>query len=172
MWTAIALYTFTGSLYGGGGTRSGVTINGGKVYGTSLITASNAGTVFRLTPPAKLGGAWKHDVLYTFLGGSGDGANPWSNLVFDSMSNLYGPTQLGGIGNCVAEACGTIYRLTPAASLPWTETILYTFEGGSDGANPVGNITFGLGGLFYGATFQGGTGSCTLGCGAVFSTTH
>jgi uncharacterized repeat protein (TIGR03803 family) len=234
MWTVNVLYTFPGSLFGGGGTRAGVTISGGKVYGTSVITASNAGTVFRLTPPAKLGGAWKHDVLYTFLGGSSDGANPWSNVVFDSKGNLYGATQLGGVGNCVGETCGTIYKLTPAASLPWTETILYTFaggsdggepnssviidkagnlfgtaglggdftcstdgcgtvfkltppangtgawtkttvhvfSGGSDGANPIGNITFGMGGLFYGTTFQGGTGSCTLGCGAVFSTTH
>ena len=53
-------------------------------------------------------------------------------------------------------------------------TILYAFQGGSDGANPVGSLAIGEGGIFYGATTTGGdpTTKCGRnmpGCGTVFS---
>src|SRR5207248_7230074 len=49
--------------------------------------------------------------------------------------------------------------------------VLYTFQGGSDGGNPLGNLIADSAGNFYGTTTIGGA-SCTLnstyGCGVVF----
>ena len=38
-----------------------------------------------------------------------------------------------------------------------TETVLYNFTGGSDGANPQSRLTFDAAGNFYGTTSNGGT---------------
>src|SRR5215469_16961131 len=68
-------------------------------------------------------------VLYSFKGGA-DGANPGGGKpVFDKAGNLYGTTLYGGAYNL-----GTVWKLTPAG----TETVLWSFGNGSDGANPVG----------------------------------
>ncbi len=49
--------------------------------------------------------------------------------------------------------------------------MLYTFQGGNDGANPQGPLVSGGNGMLYGTTQQGGTGCCFTdgGCGTVFS---
>ena len=46
--------------------------------------------------------------------------------------------------------------------------ILYSFKGGSDGAQPY-SAPVELGGLLYGTTAAGGTGCGGLGCGTVFA---
>jgi len=72
-WTQTVLYSFTGGNDGTG--PAGVAIGKGHVlYGaTSGGGASNAGTVFSLTPPKVAGGAWTQAVLYSFTGGSNGG---------------------------------------------------------------------------------------------------
>ena len=72
---------------------------------------------------------WTETVLYQFQGGA-DGAYPTGYLVFDKDGNIYGTTQYGGSASC---DCGTVYKLKPSKE-GWTKSILYTFQGGSDGA--------------------------------------
>jgi uncharacterized repeat protein (TIGR03803 family) len=92
---------------------------------------------------------------------SGDGASP-TGLIQGSDGNFYGTTNYGG-----RYGAGTFFRVTPAG----TETLLYSFVGGSaDGAAPDGVIQ-GADGNFYGATSNGGSGPCPFGCGTVFKIT-
>jgi len=50
----------------------------------------------------------------------------------------------------------------------WSETVLYKFTGGSDGAEPYGRLVFDDAGNLYGTTYFGG--SCNGGgnCGVIF----
>jgi uncharacterized repeat protein (TIGR03803 family) len=89
--------------------------------------------------------------LYTFAGGTGDGADPWSGLVIDSSGNLYGTTMSGG-----TSGYGTVFELSPNGS-GYTETILWNFAGGtSDGANPYSALVRDSSGNLYGTTANGG----------------
>lgn len=113
-------------------------------------------------------------VLYTFTGTS-DGAVP-QGLVADAQGNLYGANALGGsfAGNCQFSGCGNVFKLSPNLSGGWTETVLYTFTGGSDGAIPESALTFDSAGNLYGSTAAGGylgNSNCGLvvaGCGVVY----
>ena len=81
-----------------------------------------------------------------------------AGVIIDHAGNLYGTTLSGGNLNCHApDGCGVIYQLTPSGS-GWVENILYTFQDGSDGANPNGGLIFDQSGNLYGTTNQGGTG--------------
>ena len=71
--------------------------------------------------------------------------------------NLYGLTDLGGADNL-----GTAFMITPDG----TETVLHSFTGGADGANPHGALIQGSDGNFYGTTVNGGA----FGQGVVSST--
>jgi len=94
-------------------------------------------------------------VLYNFTGGS-DGANPQSNLTFDSAGNLYGTTPGGGLGY------GVVFEISPNGG--WHETVLYSFTGGADGSSPSGPVIFDNLGNLYGTTDSGGA----YGYGVVF----
>jgi len=75
-----------------------------------------------------------------------------AGVTVDAAGNLYGTTSLGGeFGN------GIVYKLTKSDS-GWTQTVLYAFQGGSDGANPVGGVILDAAGNLYGGTLFGGTG--------------
>ncbi|HEY1615915.1 MAG TPA: choice-of-anchor tandem repeat GloVer-containing protein [Rhizomicrobium sp.] len=106
-------------------------------------------------------------VVHTFQGGS-DGANPQSPLISDQSNNLYGTTVQGGSGtNCHSGdsgGCGTVYRLAPDG----TETVLYAFTGGCDGANPNGGLVADQAGNLYGTTAKGGDCSSDEGFGTVY----
>jgi uncharacterized repeat protein (TIGR03803 family) len=127
----------------------------GNLYGVDdgghISRTCGCGTVFELSPNSS--GGWTKTILYSFLGGS-DGSYPAAPLVFDAAGNLYGTTAQGGLYNN-----GTIYKLTPTSSAPWTEQILYSFTGGSDGTDPGYGLTLDASGNFYGTTFAGGIGS-------------
>jgi len=109
-------------------------------------------------------------VLYNFKGGA-DGAYPSSPLLIDSAGNLYGTTSTGGSGrNCPqgeVPGCGVIYKLV-LVNGGWQQNVIYTFQGGSDGAYPVGNLVFGAFGNLYGAAEGGGVGGCLDGCGVIY----
>ncbi|HVR45298.1 MAG TPA: choice-of-anchor tandem repeat GloVer-containing protein [Candidatus Binatia bacterium] len=106
-------------------------------------------------------------VLYSFTGGN-DGGNAATGLVRDSGGNLYGTTVVGG-----KNTCGTVFKLTPQATPPWPESVLYNFGCFSDGKNPHGGVTFDSKGNLDGTTVSGGSGpSCgSYGCGVVFQLT-
>ena len=132
----------------------------GNLYGTTRGGGSiGYGTVFELTPNS--GGGWTESVLYSFTGGS-DGAAPCDRVIFDASGNLYG-TILGG-GDY---GYGGVYELTPNSGGGWTESVLYSFTGGSDGAYIVGGLIFDTTGNLYGTAMGGGA----YGHGAVFKLT-
>ena len=105
-----------------------------------------------------------------------DGAGPQGPLIADPEGNLYGMTNAGGDGPCtynrLPSGCGTIFELSPRSGGGWSEQILYSFQGGSDGAFPSAGLAFDPTGNLYGTTFNGGIG-CGFGgpdsgCGTVF----
>jgi len=117
----------------------------GNVYGaTSRGGVNNLGTIFELTPTPK--GLWTMKVLYEFAGS--DGAGP-ADVIFDAAGNLYGITRGGG-----AFGLGTVFELMPNPDSSWSETVLYSFAGGSDTAAPLA-LSFDQAGNLYG-TGQGG----------------
>ncbi|TMH71696.1 MAG: hypothetical protein E6H52_19765, partial [Betaproteobacteria bacterium] len=71
------LYTFGGASDGRQPSTGVVFDSMGALYGTTYDggTINNYGTVFQLTPSAVAGGAWVHNVIYTFQGVY-DGQNP------------------------------------------------------------------------------------------------
>jgi uncharacterized repeat protein (TIGR03803 family) len=141
----------------------------GNLYGTAEFGGTyNQGAVFEITPNQN--GIWTESVLYNFTGGA-DGAQPAGGLIFDAAGNLYGTTNYGGNVNC-SLGCGTVFKLTPASG-SWTETVLYTFTGGTDGREPNARLLFDATGNLYGTTVLGGDidSACSSGCGTVFKLT-
>ena len=141
----------------------------GNLYGTTeLGGAYNQGAVFEIT--SNQNGTWTESVLYNFTGGA-DGAQPSGGLIFDAAGSLYGTTNYGGNVNC-SLGCGTVFKLTPASG-SWTESVLYTFTGGSDGREPNARLLFDATGNLYGTTVLGGDvdSACSSGCGTVFKLT-
>lgn len=123
------------------------------LYGTTLNGgAHNLGTVFQLAPPGAGATGWTLNVLHSFAGGS-DGASTLAAVVFDEHGALYGATTRGGASNS-----GVVFRLTPptVAGGAWTETVLYSFTGGSDGAFPYSALVFDPKGALYGTAYSGG----------------
>jgi hypothetical protein len=55
-------------------------------------------------------------------------------LTLDGLGNIYGSTYEGG---GAAGSAGIVFELIPQTSGAWTEKILYTFQGGADGAKPL-----------------------------------
>lgn len=183
--TEKVLYSFQGGTDGMYPTGNVIFDQAGNLYGTTPqgggtnynCIGDSCGTVFELTPQD---GVWTETVLYAFTGKSqNDGDLPNGGLVSDQDGNLYGVTGYGGAGDCRLSGslvgCGTVYELTPPAGQgdSWTETIVYSFQGGKDGYLPLGNLTFDAKGNLYGATFfGGGHGTCDQGvypyCGTVF----
>jgi uncharacterized repeat protein (TIGR03803 family) len=92
-------------------------------------------------------------VLHSFGSGT-DGANPEGELILDTAGNLYGTTFAGG-----PAGAGTVFKLSPKGA----ETILYSFQGGADGANPIAGLAMDKSGNLYGTTSAGGaSGSGTV----------
>jgi uncharacterized repeat protein (TIGR03803 family) len=142
----------------------------GNLYGTTQYGGANGcatgygcGTVFKVTPDKT------ETVLHSFSGGA-DGEQPFGGLVVDSERNLYGTTEFGGTGTGCEESsgCGTVFKVTPSG----TETVLYSFAGGDDGARPIAGLVMDGQGNLYGTTAFGGTGcGGDSGCGTVFKVT-
>jgi uncharacterized repeat protein (TIGR03803 family) len=102
-------------------------------------------------------------VIHSFTG-SPDGKIPSTAMISDSSGNLYGGTTNGGTGLCMA-GCGAIFKLSPVSGGGWTESIIYSFQGGAtgDGQFPIGALTSDASGNIYGVTSQGGaTGNGTV----------
>jgi uncharacterized repeat protein (TIGR03803 family) len=159
-WTETVLYRFKGGSDGRRPDGDLKTDEKGALYGTTGgggfkdSSGLGYGTVFKLAPPSTAGAAWTETVLYRFQGGR-DGRNPEGELVADEQGALYGVTYAGGDGGN-----GTVFRLTPPAlgQESWSETVLYRFKGGADGAVPA--LRTGLivdeEGALYGTTTSGG----------------
>jgi uncharacterized repeat protein (TIGR03803 family) len=115
------------------------------------MLALSLALAFAAVAPAN---ARTYKVLRSFRGAS-DGQAPDAGLVLDAVGNLYGTTNAGG-----AHGYGTVFKLSPTGR----ETVLYSFMGGADGANPWASLILDKTGNLYGTTYGGGA----YGYGTVF----
>jgi len=160
-WNKKELYAFSGP--DGANPEGGLIVGANFVlYGTTdLGGAAGYGAVFQLTPPVPPSTTWTETVLYSFTGGN-DGINPRASLTLNSITGvLYGTTYAGGPANY-----GTVFSLTPPVppATAWTEQVLYSFSGGSDGAHPEAGLTLTSAGVLYGTSYSGGS----AGWGTIF----
>src|SRR5579862_6914881 len=86
-------------------------------------------------------------VLYNFAGSS-DGGDPYASLIRDSAGNLYGTADYGGTA-----FAGVVFKVAPDG----TETALYSFSGGADGAQPFSALVRDTAGNLYGTSTMGGS---------------
>jgi uncharacterized repeat protein (TIGR03803 family) len=165
-WIQSVLYDFSASGDGQLPVGSVILDAAGNLYSTTSQAGNgNGGNVFELS---RAGGSWVETILYDFDGGSSDGAGLLAGVVFDTAGNIYGTTAGGG-----EFGFGTVFELTPISG-SWTESILYSFAGGNDGAKPESNLVFDSAGRLYGTTFDGGGPPKRCGnggCGTVFKLT-
>lgn len=75
------------------------------------------------------------------------GSKPNAGVVRDSAGNLYGTARLGG-----AFGAGVVYKVTASGQA----SVLYSFSGGFDGANPWAGLLLDAEGNLYGTTIAGG----------------
>jgi len=158
-WREKILYRFKGGRDGRNPFASLILDAAGNLYSTtSAGGAYGGGTVFKLTHGSN--GKWTESVLHNFDVGM-DGVAPFSGLVFDKAGNLYGTTYAGG-----GSHFGIVFELTPSSD-GWKETVIHTFQGGSDGGNPYCGLIFDSAGNLYGTT----SGALTNGSGTVYKLT-
>jgi uncharacterized repeat protein (TIGR03803 family) len=167
-WTQKTLYSFTGGADGANPIADLVVSPSNVLYGTTYGGgAHNCGTVFQVAQVQV--GVWQQKVLYSFAGGS-DGANPAAGLALASTQVLYGTTYNGGTAGL-----GTAFELIPAKT-GWTEKVLYSFQGGVDGENPLADLFLASNGSLFGTTSQGGsftnTNGTAPGWGTAFELTN
>lgn len=135
------------------------------LYGTTRIGGTpdsicGCGTVFSFNLATN-----QESVLYRFLGHS-DGEDP--SALIAANGNLYGITTFGGTNGCVEDfGCGTVFEISGSGE----KRTLYSFQGGTDGAEPTSLLA--LNGSLYGVTWEGGGTNCTnetqvVGCGTIF----
>lgn len=177
-----------GNLYGGS-SSGGINMCGTATCGILLkLTAQGALTVlhsFDNTDGVGLSGDLIRDRAGNFFGNAGNTlfkmdstgtlitiytfqnllASP--GIAMDSAGNFYGTTELGGTGGF-----GEVFKVDPAGSL----TVLYNFQGKSDGGEPFGRLLLDKSGNIYGTTVLFGQVPCDpahpntypQGCGTVF----
>jgi uncharacterized repeat protein (TIGR03803 family) len=117
----------------------------GNLYGTSGeggIYGQCCGTVFRVSASGK------ETVLFSFTRTGENGYFPQAGVVRDSSGNLYGMSESGGSGGA-----GLVFRLDATGK----ESVLYSFIGSSDGANPQAGLMLDAKGNLYGTAFSGGS---------------
>ena len=140
------LHSFLGSRPGSYPTAGVIGDSTGALYGTTRFGGEDdVGVVYKLD-------AGGETVLYSFTGGA-DGGSPSSGVMRDSAGNLYGTTEFGG-----AAGFGVVFMVDPSRN----ETVLYSFQGGDDGAHPRGGVIRDAEGNLYGTTLDGGAAG--LGC--------
>jgi uncharacterized repeat protein (TIGR03803 family) len=131
----------------------------GALYGTTSTNGTDKtgnGVMYQLLPPTATDIKWAYSVLAT-------NSFDIPPILLAANGIVYG-YNISGVGKF-----GTIVALTGPSK---SETILYAFTGGSDGATPQGPLTMDSQGALYGTAYAGGTG-CTKdsGCGTVFKLT-
>jgi hypothetical protein len=159
-WTEKVLHGFKAEM-DGANPNGGLALDGkGAVFGTSYSGGgsqncryngfSGCGTAFKLSPPAKKGGAWSETVIHRFAGGTSDGGNPMAGLRLDASGNLYGTTLNGVRG-------GTVFSLAPPAkaSHEWKESVLHGFDENNGPFDPEAGLIFDQSGNLYGTTYVG-----------------
>ena len=177
-YTESVLYSFQGGKTDGAHPVGAVTVDAsGTIFGATVEGgggkckkgprgAIGCGTIFSLVPT---GSGYREQLIYRFQGDN-DGSFPQGDLTPDGSGGFYGST-LGGGAHCPFGGCGTIFRLVPAGSGAYSETVLFRFTGRKTGFWPNGGLVLGPSGELYGTTNRGGALCPTdegRGCGVVF----
>ncbi len=116
------------------------------------INGRNKGVIALLTlflvavVAVRVAQAQTYTVLHAFTAGA-DGAVP-GPIIRDAQGNLYGTTKFGGTVSCGEDTCGTVFKIDSAGN----ETVLYRFEGGTNGSDPVAGLVRDAAGNLYGTT--------------------
>jgi uncharacterized repeat protein (TIGR03803 family) len=154
-WSKSVLYRFTGGADGGSPEFADVTFDAhGNIYSTASTAGNAFGVVYELSPGSR---SWTETVLHTFDDYS-EGAWPTHGVIFDAAGNLYGTTYSGGASG----GYGVVFKLTPSGS-GWTESVLHSFSGGTDGGTVYAGLMFNAADNLFGATSVGGSdGSGTV----------
>lgn len=131
----------------------------GNLYGTTASGGANqgAGVVFKLSKN-RTTGVWSETILHNFAFSSTDGYDPVGDVVYKN-GYVFGITTGGG-----ANSYGIVYKVSTGKNP--TETVLYNFTGGPDGANPNGGVVLDAYNNIYGVTDTGAKGQ-----GAVYRLT-
>ncbi len=171
-WTESILYNFTTSAGANGAAQDAGTFidSSGRLYSTNKFAGQGpclmqsypmgCGTVFRVDPPAIAGGAWVFNTIHYFLGPISDGRTAKSNVTVDSIGNVFGVTQNGGLNDF-----GIVYELVAPTTQGgvYTENTLYTFTGRGDGSMPRAGVLLLSNGKIISTTQNGGShGSGTV----------
>jgi len=144
----------------------------GALYGTTFMGGVGYyayGVAYKLS---ELHSNWIVATLSEF-GHDQNGYHPFSRLTFGPDEALYGTTELGGNSGCSGYGCGTVFRLTPPATIPHSaytpdnRTVIYRFSQ-TDGSWPLAEVIFDPNGNLYSTTSQGGT----YGAGTIFKLTR
>lgn len=169
-WTGSVIYRFKGGSDGAAPSGNLIFDQAGNLYGTTVTGGNDevcngegCGTVYKLSPNSD--GSWSESILYRFLG-SDDVQQPGSGVIMDGAGNLYG----SGGGGCQFECNGTIFKLSPNSDGTYSESILYTFMGGTDGGFPSA-LTLDSSGNLFGTSSSGGITQPPCVCGTVFELT-
>lgn len=158
------IYRFKGGSDGADPVAGLTVVNGALIGttsggGTGSACGGGCGTVFKVSTDGR-----SEEVLHSFSGGT-DGADPVAGLVALG-GTLYGTTQFGGtVTPLCSSGCGTVFTVSASGA----ESVIYRFNAGKDGANPVAGL-LALDGKLYGTTQYGGapTSFCETGCGTIF----
>src|SRR5450432_2341390 len=118
--TFTVLYSFGGGADGQSPFAGLVQDPAGNLYGTTAYGGIGFGVFFKVDM------AGKETVLHTFTGQ--DGRKPYTGVIRDEEGNFYGTTEMGGVGSTLQGGYGTVFKLDAAG----TETMLYTFTGGTE----------------------------------------
>ena len=125
---------------------AGPALRGKTIYIATALAGNNGhGTITSIALPN-----FAATDVYDFAGTPSDGSDARSSLVADKSGALYGTTLAGGLYNQ-----GTVFRFTPSGG--GTLTILHSFEGGANGANPTAGVALDKAGNVYGFTPNAGT---------------
>ncbi len=128
--TILVLHGFSGGNDGGEPRSTLVIDSAGRLYGVATIGGTDGlGVIFQLT---LVNGSWREDVLYSFVKGVGIGGFPVGGLTLDAEQNLYGTTTEYG----ATVTTGGVFKLTRTSSRKWAFSVLYTFNGITDGSIP------------------------------------
>jgi uncharacterized repeat protein (TIGR03803 family) len=90
--------------------------------------------------------AQTYKILHEFQGNS-DGGLTYAGVIRDAQGNIYGTTPTGG-----TYGEGSVFKIGEAGK----ETMLYSFKGGNDGADPYQGLMEAADGNLYGTTSGGG----------------
>jgi uncharacterized repeat protein (TIGR03803 family) len=158
-WTETVLHNFVGGTTDGAYPEYSPLVfdKAGNLYGATYQGGTkNLGTVFELKHS---GNKWTFVLLHSFTNMPPDGYYPQAGLSFDTAGNLYGTTEFGG-----THGAGTVFQLHPSNG-KWNYKVIHGFPGSPTSYYPVGGLTQGRHGYFYGTTYYGGA---TFNAGTVY----